>query len=297
MNLSVSLPSRQHYQAIRGFNFRLVRRHHFRPTPSLAVGIGLVGLLFLAALLAPTLSPSPPDLIQSKLRLQAPSLAHPMGTDAFGRDMLARLLYGAQLAVRVSLSTTAMAASLGVALGLLAGYRKGRWDQVLARIFDVWMAFPGLLMAVVVVAWLGPSLNSAIFALAVMSVPAFFRLARSSALAASTHLYVEAARSIGASDRRILLRHLLPNIASPLIVLASLMMGMALLAVSGLTFIGLGAQPPTPEWGALLAAGRDVMDTAWWLSVFPGLAITLSVMGFNLLGDGLRDALAREQNG
>jgi ABC-type dipeptide/oligopeptide/nickel transport system permease subunit len=219
-----------------------------------------------------------------------------MGTDAFGRDMLARVLYGARLAVKVSLSTTVLASVLGIVLGLIAGYHQGRWNQVLSRIFDVWMAFPGLLLAVVIVAWLGPSLNSAIFALAIISVPAFFRLARSSALTESNHLYVEAARSIGASDRRIILRHLLPNITSPLIVLASLTMGMALLAVSGLTFIGLGAQPPTPEWGALLAAGRDAMDTAWWLSVFPGLAITLSVMGFNLFGDGLRDALATESS-
>ena len=281
---------------MRGFRIRLKRRHRRRTTPGLTLGLALVGLLLLAALLAPALSPAPPDLIQPKLRLQAPSLAHPLGTDAFGRDMLARVLYGARLAVRVSFSTTALAAALGVGLGLLAGYRKGRWDQALARTFDVWMAFPGLLLAVVVVAWLGPSLDAAIFALAVMSVPAFFRLARSSALTASTHLYVEAARAIGASDRRILLRHLLPNIASPLIVLASLTMGMALLAIGGLGFIGLGAQPPTPEWGAMLAAGRAYMDTAWWLALFPGLAITLSVMGFNLLGDGLRDRLARESS-
>ena len=294
MNLSISLPVRRRVQLVRGFHIRLNQRRHFQPTPSFMIGAALVGLLLLTAVLAPILAPSPPDLIQPAQRLQAPSSAHPMGTDAFGRDMFARVVYGARLAIKVSLSTTVLAAVLGIVLGLMAGYHQGRWDQVLARIFDVWMAFPGLLLAVVVVAWLGPSLNSAIFALAVMSVPAFFRLARSSAMTESTHLYVEAARSIGASNRRILLRHLLPNITSPLIVLASLTMGMALLAASGLTFIGLGAQPPTPEWGALLAAGRDALDTAWWLSIFPGLAITLSVMGFNLLGDGLRDAFAAE---
>ncbi len=274
----------------------LHQRRLVRPlgSPSLIIGAVLVGFLLLTAVLAPALAPSPPNLIESSQRLQSPSFTHPMGTDAFGRDMLARVLYGARLAVKVSLLTTVMAAGLGIAFGLLAGYHQGWGGQALSRIFDVWMAFPGLLLAVVVVAWLGPSLDSTIFALAVMSVPAFFRLARCSAMTESTHLYVEAARSIGASNSRILLRHLLPNITSPLIVLASLTMGMALLAASGLTFIGLGAQPPTPEWGALLAAGRDDMGTAWWLSVFPGLAITLSVIGFNLLGDGLRDALAAE---
>jgi len=180
----------------------------------------------------------------------------------------------------------------GTSLGLLAGYRRGWLEQILSRFMDAWLAFPGLLLALVLVARMGPSLTATMIALGIVGIPSYYRLVRNGTLSARHALYVEAACSIGASNARILLRHILPNLASPIVVLTTLRLGTVLLAGGGLSFIGLGAQPPQPEWGALLAAGRGYMDTAWWLALFPGLAITVSVMGFNLLGDGLRDALA-----
>jgi peptide/nickel transport system permease protein len=262
-----------------------------RFTPSLWIGGGVVLVLLLAALLAPLLTQYPPDLVMAESRLQPPSLAHPFGTDALGRDMFSRILYGARIAVGMSVLGVGIAAAIGVGLGLVAGYR-GNWsDQALSRLMEVWLAFPSLLLAIVIVARLGPSLKSTVIALGIVGVPSFFRLTRASTLSARRAEYVEATQAIGARDHRILLRHILPNIAPALIVLATMRMGTLLLAAGGLSFIGLGAQPPQPEWGALLAAGRDYMDVASWLAIFPGVCITLTVVGFNLLGDGLRDAL------
>jgi peptide/nickel transport system permease protein len=260
-------------------------------TPSLWIGGGIVILLLLGALLAPLLAQYPPDLIMGEARLQGPSVAHPFGTDALGRDMLSRVLYGARIAVGMAVLGVSIAAAIGVTLGLVAGFYGGWLDQLLARVMDVWMAFPSLLLAIIIVARLGPDLSNAVLALGIVGVPAFFRLTRGSTLSARQATYVEAARAVGAGDRRILLRHILPNSSSPLIVLITMRLGMLVLAGGGLSFIGLGAQPPQPEWGALLAAGRDYVDTAPWLAVFPGLCITFTVAGFNLLGDGLRDAL------
>jgi ABC-type dipeptide/oligopeptide/nickel transport system permease subunit len=185
-----------------------------------------------------------------------------------------------------------LAALPGTGLGLLAGYRQGWLEQILSRLIDAWLALPGMLLAIVLVARMGPSLTATAVALGLVGIPSYYRLVRNGTLSVRHALYVEAARSIGASEVRILLRHILPNLASPLIVLTTLRLGMVLLAGGSLSFIGLGAQPPQPEWGALLATGRDYMGTAWWLALFPGLAITATVMGFNLLGDGLRDVLA-----
>lgn len=267
-------------------------RQQFVPGANLLVGSGMVALLVLMALLAPVLAPAPPMEVRPGLRLLPPSPMHPFGTDPLGRDLFSRVLFGARLALGVSAGATMLAAAPGVALGLLAGYRGDGWDQVLSRLVDAWLSFPGLLLAVVLVARLGPSLTSAMLALGVLGVPAFYRLARAGALSAPNAPYVEAARAIGASEGRVLLRHVLPGLASPLVVLCTLRLGTVLLTIGGLSFIGLGAQPPQPEWGALLAAGRDYMDTAWWLAFFPGMAIAWSVMGFNLLGDGLRDTLS-----
>jgi len=256
------------------------------------VGGGLVVLIMLAALLAPVLAPSPPDLVRPELRLQAPSPSHPFGTDPLGRDLFSQVLYGARIALGMSALAVLLAALPGVGLGLLAGYRRGWLEQVLSRFMDAWLAIPSMLLAVVLVARMGPSLTATVTALGVVGIPSYYRLVRGGTLSARHALYVEAARSIGATEARILLRHILPNLASPIIVLTTLRLGTVLLAIGGLSFIGLGAQPPQPEWGALLAAGRDYVGTAWWLALFPGLAITSAVMGFNLLGDGLRDALA-----
>ncbi|MCS6883131.1 MAG: ABC transporter permease [Oscillochloridaceae bacterium] len=273
------------------------RRWRVALRPNVVVGAVLVGMLTLAAVLAPLLAPYPPDQIQPALRLRPPSFEHPFGTDAFGRDLYSRVLYGARIALRVSLLSVVLAAAPGIWLGLLAGYH-GRWsDQILSRVMEIWLAFPGLLLAIVLMARLGPSLDTTVIALGVIGLPSFYRLARSGTMSARQALYVEAARALGIGHTRILWRHILPNLASPLIVLITLRMGTMLLAAGGLSFIGLGAQPPTPEWGALLASGRDHLDTAWWLAFFPGLAFTLSVTGFNLLGDGLRDLLAPETQG
>lgn len=260
----------------------------------LAVGGFLVALLVLAALLAPLLAPVAPDEVRPALQFLPPGRNSLFGTDSFGRDVFSQVVWGARLALELAGLSTLIALLPGVALGLLAGYRGGWLDSALSRLMDAWLALPGMLLAILLVARLGPSLQTTILALGVTGVPSFYRLARSGAITIRQAAYVEAARSLGAGSGRILLRHILPNTASSIVVLASLRMGTALLAGSGLSFIGLGAQPPAPEWGSLLAAGKEYMDSAWWLAVFPGLSITATVMGFNLLGDGLRDALARD---
>lgn len=266
-----------------------------RISPGGLVGSAIVAVLLLAALLAPLLAPYPPDALAPADRLAPPGWAHPLGADALGRDLLSRLLYGARIAVQMAGLAVGLSAAVGMALGSLAGYHGGRLDQALARVMDAWLSLPAVLVALVVVARLGPSLNNLILALGVMGVPAYFRLVRAMTLSARRAPYVEAAQAVGAGDARIMARHILPNIAAPIIVQTTLRLGVVLLTGGSLSFIGLGAQPPTPEWGALLAAGRGAMDTAWWLAVFPGLAITITVLGFNLLGDGLRDALNPHQ--
>lgn len=258
---------------------------------SLHIGALLVTAWLLTALLAPLLALYPPDLVGAGPRLEAPSLAHPFGTDALGRDLFSRVVAGSRIALGVALLGTGISALLGVTLGLLAGYYGGWLDQTLSRAMDVWMAFPGLLLAVVIVARLGPSLQNSIIALGIVGAPSFYRLVRSTSFSASRSSYVESALAVGCRGRRIILLHILPNLLSPLTVLLTMRLGVMILAAGSLSFIGLGAQPPTPEWGALLAGGRDYMDSAPWLAVLPGLCITLTVVGLNLLGDGLRDVL------
>lgn len=258
-------------------------------TPSLRVGRLIVLALILTALLAPALAPFPPDQIGAGPRLAAPSLMHPFGTDALGRDLLSRVMYGSRAALLLAGIGVGVAAGLGVSLGLAAGYFGGWTDRALSRAVEVWLAFPGLLLAVIVVARLGPSLTNAALALGIAGAPAFFRLARAETLCAKAGQYVESARALGASSHRIVFRHILPNILPSLIALATLRAGTMILAGGGLSFVGLGAQPPAAEWGALLAQGRDAMVEAPWLALFPGLAMMLTVVGLNLLGDGLRD--------
>lgn len=257
-------------------------------SPSFYLGLALVILWLLAALLAP-LAPFPPDQVGAGGSLEAPSGLHLFGTDRLGRDLFSRVLVGSRIALGVALFGVIIAGGTGLSLGLVAGYFGGWLDQILSRFMDLWMAFPGLLLAVIVVARLGPSLNNAILALGIVGAPAFYRLMRSATLSARRTTYVEAAHSVGAPHRRIMLRHILPNVASPIIVFITLRLGILILAGGSLSFIGLGAQPPTPEWGALLAEGREYMALAPWLAIFPGLCITLTVVGLNLLGDGLRD--------
>lgn len=267
------------------------RAQRWRPTPGLWLGGAVAVTFLLVSLLAPVVAPFSPDQVATGASLQVPSSTHPFGTDLLGRDVLSRVLYGARIALGMSLLGVGISAALGVSFGLLAGYRGHWFDQVVSRLMDLWLAFPGLLLAIIIVARLGPSLQNATIALGLVGVPAFYRLMRGSTLCARRMAYVEAAQSVGAGHGRIMVRHILPNVASPLIVLVAMRMGILILSGGALSFIGLGAQPPTPEWGALLADGRNYMDIAPWLAVFPGICITITVAGLNLLGDGLRDTL------
>lgn len=262
-----------------------------RTSPSLWAGGLICALVLLAALTAPFLAPYPPDQVMAGPRLAPPGSQYRLGTDALGRDMASRLLHGAQIALLMAGVGVGIAATLGIVPGLLAGYRGGWFDQAVSRFMDVWLAFPGLLLALVIVARLGPSLRNAIVAIGLISAPGFYRLARSLALSARRMAYVEAAHAAGCSEVRILRQHILPAVAPALVVFATMRAGTAILAVGGLSFLGLGAQPPSPEWGALLAAGRSHMASAPWLAVYPGLCLTATVVGLNLLGDGLRDML------
>jgi ABC-type dipeptide/oligopeptide/nickel transport system permease subunit len=262
-----------------------------RATPSLWFGGVTVVLLLLVAFLAPWLAPYPPEQVLSGGRLEPPGLLHPFGTDSLGRDLLSRVLFGARIALETAALGAGISAGLGISLGLLAGFYRDWVDQLLSRVIEIWLAMPGLLFAIVIVARLGPSLRNAAIALGIIGVPSFFRLARSGALSARESAYVAAARSLGAADTRIITRHILPNLAPSLVVLATMRLGVMVLASGGLSFIGLGAQPPEPEWGALLADGRSYMGVAPWLAIYPGLCITLTVVGLNLFGDGLRDML------
>lgn len=260
-----------------------------RYSPAFIFGSILIGAVALMGLLVPLLSPYAPDQVVGGARLLPPSLAHPFGTDALGRDLLIRVAWGAHIAAQTSFLSVAISLLVGLTLGSAAGYYSGWVDQLVSRIMDGWLALPGVLVAVVIVARLGASLENLILALGLMGIPGFYRLVRNTTLSARCMPYTEAAIALGATDSRIILRHVLPNILSPLIVLTSSRLGTMLLTGSSLSFIGLGAQPPLPEWGALLATGRNYLDSAWWLGVFPGLATTMTVVGLNLLGDGLRD--------
>ena len=259
--------------------------------PSIAAGLLVLLLFGAAALLAPVLSPADP-LAQNVVEgLRPPSSEHLLGTDKLGRDILSRLLYGARISLMVGALVVAIASSIGAALGLLAGYLGGWADELLMRITDIFFAFPALILAMAIAGALGPSLRNALIAISAVSWPVYARLIRGQVLALKEREFVLAARALGVPERRIIVRHLLPNTLAPLLVQASFDMGAAITAVAGLSFIGFGAQPPTPEWGVMISEGRNYMATQWWLATFPALAILLVVGGFNLLGDGLRDLL------
>ncbi len=273
----------------------IVRRQRRLPllftSPLTVMGLVLIALFALCAILAPVLAPmDPTDQILS-LRLQPPSLAHLLGMDQLGRDLLSRLLFGARISLTIGLVVVSSAGIFGTVVGLIAGYRRGIVDEVLMRLTDIFFAFPPLILAMSIAGALGPSLNNAMIAIAVVSWPVYARLVRGQVLALREREFVEAARSIGVSTPRILLRHLLPNTLAPLLVQASFDMGGAILSAAGLSFIGFGARPPTPEWGVMISEGSKFFATQPWLSFFPGLAILLTVAAFNLIGDGLRDVL------
>jgi len=247
-------------------------------------------VLALVALLAPFITgydPAQPDI---RARMAAPSLGHPFGTDDLGRDLFTRVVFGSRVSLQIGFISVGIGFGCGVTLGLLAGFYP-RIDNLILRAVDVLLAFPGLLLAIAILGALGPSLTNAMIAVGVAAVPSFVRITRSAVLRVRTQDYVEASRAVGAQDARILLRHVLPNISSEVIVTTTLSMAAAILAASVLSFLGLGAQPPTPEWGAMVFVAKDFLDIAPHIALFPILAIFFTVLGFNFLGDGLRDAL------
>jgi peptide/nickel transport system permease protein len=258
---------------------------------SLRIGITLVALAVVAALLGPFLVAADPRSQELALRLAGPTWAHPLGLDELGRDILARLVAGARVSLLVGVSVVSVSALVGLLVGGIAGYAGGWVDTVLGRIIDVLMAFPGILLAIALVAALGPSLRNVVIALAVIGWVGYARLVRGQVLKAREFEYVQAARSLGASAPRVLLRHVLPCAYPAVLVQATLGMAGAIVAEASLSFLGLGVQPPTPSWGAMLDAGRSHLLDAPHLTVFPGLAIALLVLGFNFLGDGLRDRI------
>jgi peptide/nickel transport system permease protein len=263
------------------------------PTAAVASLI-LLGIV-LMAVFDESLAPSGPNEIAVQDRLQPPSPAHPFGTDDLGRDILSRVVLGAAVSLRVGFTAVAFALVVGATIGLLAGFY-GRWvDDVLMRFMDIIFAFPAVLLAIAVLAVRGPGSGNTALAIGIVYVPIFARVTRASVLGVREEVYVRASRSVGASDWRLLTRHVLPNAAPPIIVQTSISLAFAVLAEAALSFLGLGTQPPNPSWGLMLAEGRGFIDLAWWLAFFPGMAIFLTVLCFNLLGDGLRDVLDPRQ--
>ena len=254
-------------------------------------GLVLFGGLLLLALFAPAIATTDPLAFNVRDALQPPSPAHPFGTDDLGRDIFSRVVWGSRLAVRLGVLSVVVAAGGGVTLGLVAGYFGGWVDNLISRLLEIVLAFPGLLFAIAIVAILGPSLDNLIVALGLFGWPGYARLVRGSVLSAKEREYVEAARAVGATAARVMTRHELPNVIAPVIILSATQFGGALLAGSGLSFIGLGVPIPQPEWGAIMATGRDYLGSAWWIALLPGGTIVLAVLGVNLLGDGLRDVL------
>lgn len=255
------------------------------------VGGLIVGLVLFAAIFAPAISPHSPYKQYTTDQLVGPSRTYPLGTDELGRDVLSRVLYGARISIQVGLISLVIGLVIGGLLGLVAAYKGGTWDLVIMRFADILFAFPSLLLAIAVLAVLGPSLANVMVAIGIIFVPIFIRVTRASGMVISQEPYVEASRASGAGPFRIMLRHVLPNAMAPLLVQTTLAISYAILAEAGLSFLGLGAQPPEPSWGSMLSAGRGFMTFAPWTAIAPGTAIFLAVLGFNILGDGLRDVL------
>lgn len=273
-------------QSMLGIAWRQLRRNYVA-MGALAIILGL----FVVAIFAPFIAPYDPLKQNFRVALQPPSLAHPFGTDDVGRDILSRVIYGTRISLRVGLVSVAISGIFGVLLGLVAGYY-GKWiDNTIMRIIDVLLAFPSLLLALAIIAILGPGLFNVMIAVGIGSIPVYTRMARASTLSVRERDYVLAARTLGLSDARIIRGYIFPNIIPPIIVLATLGVATAILTAAALSFIGLGAQPPTPEWGAMLTQGRQYLQKAWWFTAFPGLAIMITVLAMNVFGDALRDAL------
>lgn len=261
--------------------------------------IGLVGVLtyLFLAVFAPWISPASPTKQNLRAVFLPPSGEHWFGTDQFGRDILSRVVHGGRTSLVVAISALGLAFLFGMPLGILAGYHGGWLEEIIMRIVDILLTFPDIFLAIIVAAVVPPGLATTILAIGVYNLPQIIRVARASALSVKESAYVEACQALGATNTRILVRHVLPNSLAPVIVLATLRTAASILTAAGLSFLGLGVQPPTPEWGAMISEGRTYIVTAPWTSIFPGLAIFITVLSFNLLGDGLNDVLNPRRRG
>jgi peptide/nickel transport system permease protein len=255
------------------------------------LGLVVVLLLFAVAALAPWIAPHPPLAMNQKAIYSPPSLTYLLGTDELGRDILSRIIFGSRVIIKVCFSATFVASLVGVALGVIAAYRGGVIDDLIMRFADVLLSFPAFLLAIALVAFLGANVLNIILVIALTRLPRYARLIRSSTLSVKQMEFVEAARAVGAGHFFIILRHILPNCLGPIVVFSTLTLGDSILTISGLSFLGLGIQPPAADWGVMLARGKEYLLTAPWIAFFPGMAIFLTVMGFNLMGDSFRDAL------
>lgn len=254
---------------------------------------GLVCLLFmiLLSILAPWISPYSPTQMDYNMLLKSPTLDHPFGTDDLGRDVLSRVLWGGRESLRTGYLAVMIGLGGGILIGLISGYLGGKVDSIIQRIVEVFLAFPSILLLLSIVAALGPNLFTVMIAIGISNIPGYSRLVRGSVIATKNLDYVMAARVIGAKNRRIMFTHILPNIIAPILIYGTLSLGGAIMLTAGLSYIGLGAQPPSPEWGAMLNYGRAFLQLGWWMSAFPGLAVFITVLSINLFGDGLQEAL------
>ncbi len=268
---------------------RLLRRAFH--SANITVGAVILFVLAILTTVAPAITRYDPVEMVPGDRLLQPSAIHPFGTDKFGRDMLTRVLYGGRISLQVGLVSVALASIAGTLLGLLAGYYGGWVDTIIMRLIDVSLAFPGILLALAIVAILGKDLSNVMLAVGISSIPLYTRIVRGSTLSVKQMDYIAAAHVVGCDAGRVMTRHILPNVMAPIIVITTNGIAGAIIAGAALSFLGLGAQSPTPEWGLMLNEGRDYLRSAWWVTTFPGLAIMITVMAINLLGDGLRDVL------
>ena len=270
---------------MKDFFYRLIHN-------KLAVTGGVILILFiLMAVLAPVIAPYDPYYMDASATLAPPSAEHLLGTDNMGRDILSRIFYGAQISLKVSIVSVSIATAAGVILGVVAGYFGKFTDGIISRILEIMFAVPEVLLALLIMSILGPSLNNIMIAIGIVYTPIFARITRGAVLSVKDSLYVEAARSIGVKDSIIIVRHILPNILSPILVQITLSLAFAILSEASLSFLGIGVEPDIPSWGIMLNNGKAWIEIAWWVGVFPGIAIALAVLGFNILGDGLRDVL------
>jgi peptide/nickel transport system permease protein len=261
-----------------------------RQNPIGTIGAVVIIVVILVAIFAQVISPYSPTS-QAAKRLLEPSPEHWLGTDELGRDVFSRIIFGSRISLQVGIIAVGMSLAIGATSGIVSGYLGGTFDNILMRFVDIMFAFPGLVLAIVIAGLLGPSITNAMIAIGIIFAPAFARVTRSAVLTVKNEVYLEAARVVGGRDLHIIRLYILPNIMAPVIVLTTLQMSSAILTEASLSFLGLGTQPPDPAWGTMLSNGRKFMEFAPWVAVFPGLAIVIAVLGFNFLGDGLRDAL------